>query len=193
MEEIKYVIKNTKTSKYLSPYNYGSHWVDINSAQRFNIETNKETINDLVDFIWIENEEVELIKVNVVINVKEIEKNEIEIKKKEFILSREEYVELKQITNSLRNVVYSKHGTKLMPFKIVHHIVYNLIKDNYYLRGIELGRKKFFLTHSNILLAKNTINDDQKLKKELATIYKDLFDDKKIDLIQKKLKKQMEN
>jgi hypothetical protein len=192
MEQTKYVIKNKKTNKYLSPYNYGEHWVNIESAQRYNIETNKEKVSDLVDFIWVEGESVELIKVRVLIQVKEIEKKEVVDSKKDFIFTKKEYVKIKEKISELKNVKYNDSGTKLKPFKMVHHIVYNLIKDNYYLKGLELSQNKFFLTHSNILLAKNIINNDEKLKKELIKVFP-IFSEKNIKLIQEKLKKQIED
>lgn len=194
MKEIKYVIKDINSNKYLSPYIYGKHWVGIEYAQRYNVNIKKENnILDFVDRIWIEDKEVKLVKVKVEIKVEEvIEEEKTESIKKEYIVNKAEYKLLKDNFKKISEVKYNEYGTKLKPLKTVHHIIYNLIKDNYYLKGFNLSRNKFLLTHESILSAKKIILSED-IKKEIEFIFGFLIEDEKIKKIQNKLKKQIEN
>lgn len=187
-----YVVKNMENLKYLSPYNYGSHWVELENAQRFNIETSKEKVEDLVDKVWIMDVNVSLVKVEVNIDVKEIvemERNKIEVK--DFILTKDEFIELKKDLKALRKTTYNKFGTKERKMSIVHHIVLNLLKNNYYLKGIELGKRRFFLTHGEILNAKKIILKTKNLRYELRNVFPSIKEDKMV-LIQERLREDIQ-
>lgn len=190
IEKYKYVIKNNKNKLYLSPYNYGKHWVNIEKAQLFDIETGKEKAIDLVDLVWITDEEVELKKVKLLIQIEEVE----EIKKeKEYIINKEKYIKLKNKMKSYySNKLYNEHGTKIKKINILEHIIYNIIRDEFYLNGIELSKNKFFITNEMINKYKKIIYDYENNLDYLKTRFDNILDEKDFKEISKKLKKQIE-
>lgn len=186
----KYVIKNNKNNLYLSPYNYGEHWVDIEKAQLFDIETGKEKAIDLVDLVWIIDEEVELKKVKLLIQIEEVE----EIKKeKEYIINKEKYIKLKnKIKSYYSNKLYNEHGTKIKKINILEHIIYNIIRDEFYLNGIELSKNKFFITNETINKYKKLIYNYEGNLDYLKTRFDNILEEEDFKEISKKLKKQIE-
>lgn len=190
IEKYKYIIKNNNNNLYLSPYNYGNHWVNIEKAQLFNIETGKEKVIDLVDLVWIENENVELKKVKLLINIEEIEN---EKKEKEHIINQEKYIKLKnKIKSYYSNNVYNKHGTKIKKINILEHIIYNIIRDKFYLNGIELSKNKFFITSEIINKYKKIIYNYEENLDYLKERFDNILEDEDFKKIKKKLKKQIE-
>lgn len=190
IEKYKYIIKNNNNNLYLSPYNYGNHWVNIEKAQLFNIETGKEKVIDLVDLVWIENENVELKKVKLLINIEEIEN---EKKEKEHIINQEKYIKLKnKIKSYYSNNVYNKHGTKIKKINILEHIIYNIIRDKFYLNGIELSKNKFFITSEIINKYKKIIYNYEEDLDYLKERFDNILEDEDFKKIKKKLKKQIE-
>lgn len=186
----KYVIKNNKNNMYLSPYNYGEHWVSIEKAQLFDIETGKEKPIDLVDLVWIVDEEVELKKVKLTIQLEEIE----DVKKeKEYIVDKKKYIKLKnKIKSYYRNKSYNEHGTKLKKINILEHMIYNIIRDEFYLNGIELSKNKFFITNEMINKYKKLIYNYENNLDYLIKRFDNILDKEDFKKISKKLKKQIE-
>ena len=127
MKEIKYVIKDINSNKYLSPYIYGKHWVGIEYAQRYNVNIKKENnILDFVDRIWIEDKEVKLVKE--LLKIKDInpEKNKNEIIKYSYNHSLEEITFLLFENNNVRNnlihddiKLYNKLSSQIIKNKII--------------------------------------------------------------------------
>ena len=191
IEKYKYVIKNKKSNSFLSPYNHGEHWVNLENAQFFDIETGREQPVDLVDPAWLLDETVELKKVKLTINVEEVleESN----KKKEYIIDKNKFIELQKMFKLYyNNNDYNEHGTKIKKISILEHIVYNLIRDEFYLKGIMLSKHKFFTTSENINKAKDLIYDYQNNKELFNTKFNGLLTKKELEIISKKLKKQIE-
>ena len=121
IEKYKYVIKNNKNKLYLSPYNYGKHWVNIEKAQLFDIETGKEKAIDLVDLVWIADEEVELKKVKLLIQIEEVE----EIKKeKEYIVNKEKYIKLK---NKIKSTFFVTNCDVIFKFSYIYNRIYSIL------------------------------------------------------------------
>jgi hypothetical protein len=192
IEKYKYVIKNKKNNLFLSPYNYGEHWVGIERSQKFDIETGKEKPEDLVDLAWIYDEYIELKKVKLTIIIEEIE-NDLNKNKKEYIISKEKYLKLKnKIKLYYRNSKYNEHGTKIKSIGIVEHIIYNIIRDKFYLNGIELNKNKFFKTTENINKAKELIYDFENNINYFNIKFNNHLSKKDLKEIRNKLKKQIE-
>lgn len=191
IEKYKYVIKNKQNNLYLSPYNYGEHWVELEKAQTFEIESGREKPIDLVDSAWIIDEEVEIKKVKMTIYIEEI--NQEEKKQKEYILNKEKFLTLK---NSFKiyykNNNYNEHGTKLKRISILEHMIYNLIRDQFYLTGIMLSKNKFFVTSENINKAKEIIYDYENKIDFFNKKFNNLLTKKELKKISEKLKKQIE-
>lgn len=192
IEKYKYIIKNNNSNLYLSPYNYGKHWVSIEKAQLFDIETGKEKLLDLVDLIWIEGENVKLKKVKLLINIEEIEEKE-EKEEKNYIINKEKYIKLKnKIKSHYNNNLYNKHGTKIKKINILEHIVYNIIRDKFYLNGIELSKNKFFITSEIINKYKKIIFNYEENLDYLKERFDNILNEEDFEKIKKKLKKQIE-
>jgi hypothetical protein len=192
-KEVKYVIKNIETNSYLYPYEEDKCWVELEKALTFNIEIGKEEPVDYVDYVWLHNEKVELVKVKIKSTIEELlelpEKKELD-----YILSKNNYLEIKNILKGFRENTYNSHGTKLKNITILHHIIYNLIRDKYYLKGIELNKRRCFLTHEDIIGTKEIIFNykEEKNKDKINKIFKNKLTSKDLEKIKNKLKKQIE-
>lgn len=190
IEKIKYLIKDKNTNLYLSPYNYKNHWVKINDAEFFDIQNGIEKAEDLVDLIWIEDKEVELIKVKLKIEIEEIKEKKI---KESFILTKEKELKLKEIYKNYRKQKeYNQYGTKLKKISITENIIYNLIKNKNYLNGIILSKNKFFTTNNEIQKSKNKIYNILNDKSFLSIELRDFFTQEELLNLSNKLKKQIE-
>ncbi len=63
MEKIKFVIKLKNTDKYLLPTDYNNRWVDLEKAQYFDYDEKIKAAGQLVDHVWIMDDDTELKKV----------------------------------------------------------------------------------------------------------------------------------
>ncbi len=194
IKKIKYVIKNNENGLYLLPYQENKCWVDIENAQTFTMITGKDKAEDYVDYCWLINESVELKKVEVKIEINEINKikEKEKIKTKEYILNKEKYLKIKNIVKKNYNNQYNIYVTKLKKMKIIHHIIYNVIRDKDYLNGIELNKRRYFYTHERILLAKDKIYDYTNNLNLINNIFENELSEQELKKIKEKLKKQIE-
>jgi len=90
------------------------------------------------------------------------------------------------------NKLYNEHGTKIKKINILEHIIYNIIRDEFYLNGIELSKNKFFITNETINKYKKLIYNYEYNLDYLKTRFDNILEEEDYKKISKKLKKQIE-
>ena len=156
MERYKFVIKLKNTEKYLLTLDYNNRWVNIEEAQFFDYNEKIKTAKDLVDYVWIMDDEVELKKIKLKIEIEFIEQKEI---KKEYLFNK---VDKKRILQKNKIKYFNNYGTIIKKENLMHTIIENIVNERDYLKGVKFKKKKKFETVGKIMYSVKKIKEYEK-------------------------------
>lgn len=165
MEKIKFVIKLKNTDKYLLPTDYNNRWVDLEKAQYFDYDEKIKTAGQLVDHVWIMDDDTELKKVKLKITIEFLEE---EIKEREFLFSKEDK---KRILQKNKIKYFNQYGTIIKKENLMHTMIENIVRDKHYLNHVKFKKKKKFETIEKIMKSVKKIKEYENNYQEINKIF----------------------
>lgn len=165
MERFKFVIKLKNSNKYLLPTDYNNRWVDIENALFFDYDEKIKKANQLVDNVWIMDDEVELKKIKLKIEIEFIEE---EIKEKNFLFSK---LDKERILKKRKIKYYNSFGTIIKKENLMHSIIENIVRDKHYLYNVKFKKKRKYDTVEKIMKSVKKIKDYENHYIEIHQIF----------------------